>query len=348
MNNSASPSGSPSDSCVTNGGSDVTSTGTEAELISAAAGGGRVAPQVGRMVECLEEHLRHLVDRDLVVAWSDRLSVAFADWVRLGTAESAPEGWLFTALMAELVAAVGEHPDRTQILAAGGAGLHRALCEDAVASGAAAESWSVGAAEDPAVLAREVHDWVGSGVSLALVQLDMFAVAASRGEPGAAGRVSEARRILQELQREIRRLVSGLQDRTWVSGLEAELRDFVSRANVLGARTTVVVRGGEEELPARVRDEVFVVVREALHNAFTHAGAEHVTVVVEIGDGQVRASVDDDGIGLGATVSSGRGGGMSVMRERVASLDGTLTVTATHPRGTRVDLQVDIPAKEQR
>jgi nitrate/nitrite-specific signal transduction histidine kinase len=299
------------------------------------------------MAERMQEHLRHLVGREQLAAWSDRIGEAFADWVRIGTVQTAADGWVFTALMAELVDAVGEHPDRTQILAAGGAALHRTLQDEP----APADSWSVGS-DDPAALAREVHDWVGSGVSLALVQLDMHAVAASRGEPAAARRVSEARRILQELQREIRRLVSDLQGRTWVSGLEAEIRDFVARANVLGARTTVVVRGDEDALPTRLRDEVFVVVREALHNAFTHAGAEHVTVVVEIGadvrGGTVRASVDDDGIGLGATRSSGRGGGLSVMRERARNLGGTLTVTETRPRGTRVDLQVDLPTGVRR
>ncbi len=317
--------------------------GTAASLIISSTGGGNIESQIGRMAQRMQEHLQPLVDREQLAAWSDRMGEAFADWVRIGTVQTAAAGWVFTALMAELVDAVGEHPDRTQILAAGGAALHRALQDEP----APADSWSV-SSDDPAALAREVHDWVGSGVSLALVQLDMYAVAASRGEPAAARRVSEARRILQELQREIRRLVSDLQGRTWVSGLEAEIRDFVARANVLGARTTVVVRGDEDALPPRLRDEVFVVVREALHNAFTHAGAEHVTVVVEIGadarGGTVRASVDDDGIGLGATRSSGRGGGLSVMRERARNLGGTLTVTETRPRGTRVDLQVDLPA----
>jgi len=320
----------------------MTSTGTAAGLILNATGGGSVASQIGRMVELMDEHLRHLVDRALLTAWSDRLGEAFADWVHIGTVQTARDGWLFTALMAELVDAVGERADRTQILAAGGAALHRALQDETAPS----DSWSVGS-EDPAALAREVHDWVGSGVSLALVQLDMYAVAASRGEPTAERRVSEARRILQELQREIRRLVSDLQGRTWVSGLEAEIRDFVARANVLGARTTVVVRGEEDALPPRLRDEVFVVVREALHNAFTHAGAEHVTVVVEIGGGTLRASVDDDGVGLGASRPSGRGGGLTVMRERARILGGTLTVTETRPRGTRVDLQVDLPTEER-
>lgn len=205
-----------------------------------------------------------------------------------------------------------------------------------------AESWA-GDHDDRRALAREVHDWIGTGLALAMRQLDLYALAAARGEPDASARVSQARRTLEDLQRATRRLVSDLQDRCWVGGLEVEIREFVAQANVLGARTTVVVRGDEEGLAPRTREEVFAVVREALRNAFTHACAEHVTVAVEIGPDALRASVDDDGVGCDrATLVAGRGGGLAVMRERAEVLGGTLTVTATRPRGTRVDLCVDL------
>jgi signal transduction histidine kinase len=155
--------------------------------------------------------------------------------------------------------------------------------------------------------------------------------------------VSAARRTLEELQEATRRLVSELQDRSWVSGLEVEIREFVARANVLGARTAVVVRGDETTLPPRMRDELFAVIREALRNAYTHACAEQVTVAVDIGPDAVRASVDDDGVGLGGGMpATGRGGGLTVMRERAEALGGTLAITATRPRGTRVDLHVEL------
>src|SRR5688500_8550524 len=44
--------------------------------------------------------------------------------------------------------------------------------------------------DDRRALAREVHDWIGTGVALALHQLDLFAIAAARGEPDASARVS--------------------------------------------------------------------------------------------------------------------------------------------------------------
>jgi signal transduction histidine kinase len=295
---------------------------------------------IGRIGDRFDEHLRHLVDRRVLATWLSRLARALADCTPAArTAGDGAGGLLFATLMAELVEVVGDHPDRARVLAGGAAALHRALQDEGAPS---ADGWTTEVDERRA-LAREVHDWIGSGVGLALYQLDLYAVAASRGEPDAGRRVSEARRTLEELQRSTRRLVSELQDRSWITGLEVEIREFVARANVLGARTTVVVRGDEEILSTRVRDEVFVVVREALRNAYTHACAEHVTVAVEIGPDAVRASVDDDGVGFGGGApSTGRGGGLAVMRERAAELGGTLAITATRPRGTRVDLYVDL------
>jgi signal transduction histidine kinase len=303
------------------------------------SGAATVPPLLARVFDRMDEHLCHLVDPGRLNGLRGRLAAAFAGCATTArTREHASGELLFAALMTELVVAVDDHPDRVRVLAGGAAALHHALQDERVPS---ADGWTAGV-DERRDLAREVHDWVGSGVSLALYQLDLFAVAAARGEPAAAARVSDARRTLEELQECTRRLVSQLQDRNWVTGLEVDIQEFVSRANVLGARTTVVVRGDEEVLAPRVRDEVFVVVREALRNAYTHACAEQVTVAVDITPHAVRASVDDDGVGLGARPSTGRGGGLAVMRERAQALGGTLEITATRPRGTRVDLHVEL------
>lgn len=301
--------------------------------------GSVVLSVIDRVGARLAEHLGHLVSGEELAAWFRRLDGALAG-SSATTVGDGSAGLLFATLMAELVEAVADHPDRARVLAEGAVALNRALHDDGERS--VADGWTADADERRA-LAREVHDWVGSGVGLALMQLDLFAVAASRGEPTAASRVSDARRTLEELLRATRRLVADLQDRSWVTGLEAEIREFVARANVLGARTTVVVRGDEEVLSQRMRDELFAVIREALRNAYTHACAEHVTVAVDIGPDAVRASVDDDGVGLGGSMTgTGRGAGLTVMRERADALGGTLSITATRPRGTRVDLHVEL------
>ena len=246
---------------------------------------------------------------------------------------------VFERRMGELVA---DRPDRGQLVAAATA-LYRRQLERMGAELAACRS---ARAVERRQLARDVHDWVGNGVHLALRQLDLHAIEAARGQPRAARRLADARETLEELSVGARRLIGELRGRPAGHGLGAELRDYVARANMMGVQVTVRVTGDERILPPGLRDELFVVVREALRNALTHAGAEHVSATVEVVGSQVRASVEDDGVGLPADLRRpGRGGGvgLAAMRERVAACGGWMEIRNRSPRGTAVRLVVNVP-----
>jgi signal transduction histidine kinase len=89
-----------------------------------------------------------------------------------------------------------------------------------------------------------------------------------------------------------------------------------------------------------VRDELFLVLREAVLNAVRHSGAHRIAVLVSVSGGRVQAEVADDGRGLARNPSPGTG--LSSMRERVATLGGTLTLGGGPQRGTRVKVQVPL------
>ncbi len=80
--------------------------------------------------------------------------------------------------------------------------------------------------------------------------------------------------------------------------------------------------------------------REALSNLARHAAADHGEVSVEVGDGEVRLSVVDDGVGVPADVAES---GLRNARRRASALGGKLELTPRQPRGTsfvwRVPLQ---------
>jgi glucose-6-phosphate-specific signal transduction histidine kinase len=64
-------------------------------------------------------------------------------------------------------------------------------------------------------------------------------------------------------------------------------------------------------------------------------------------DGQVRLLVEDDGIGfLQRNVYRGRSFGLAGMRERVATLGGTVRVRSSKGRGTRIEVTMpdSVPA----
>jgi signal transduction histidine kinase len=90
----------------------------------------------------------------------------------------------------------------------------------------------------------------------------------------------------------------------------------------------------DRRLALELETTVYRLIQEALTNVAKHANAKHVEVLVDVGDGQVRIEVVDDGVGFepgGMTV----GFGLTSMRERAALADGSVSITS-RPGETRV------------
>ncbi len=79
---------------------------------------------------------------------------------------------------------------------------------------------------------------------------------------------------------------------------------------------------------------LFRVAQEALGNALRHGGAAHVIVRIESGHGLVRLEIEDDGRGFDPDAPPS-GLGLSIMRERMIAVGGTLDI-ASRPGRTRV------------
>lgn len=86
---------------------------------------------------------------------------------------------------------------------------------------------------------------------------------------------------------------------------------------------------------------VYRLVQEALNNVVKHARAHAVTVRVTDGDEQVVVYVGDDGDGFDAEQQSS-GFGLLGMRERLALVNGKLTVDSTPGEGTTVRAEIPL------
>ena len=92
-----------------------------------------------------------------------------------------------------------------------------------------------------------------------------------------------------------------------------------------------------ERLPAPVESAAYFVVSEALTNVAKYAEATRASVCVRRVDGRVAVEVADDGVGGADTA---RGSGLRGLADRVAALDGTLTLDSPPGRGTRVRAEI--------
>ncbi|MGH4032664.1 sensor domain-containing protein [Actinomycetota bacterium Odt1-20B] len=180
---------------------------------------------------------------------------------------------------------------------------------------------------------RDLHD----GAQQRLVALSMrLGLARLDAEPGSglAAALTAAHGEAEAVLGELRELIRGIHPQVLADyGLAAALEDAADRCAV-----PVLTDLDLPRLPEPVESAGYFAVREALTNVDRHSGALRAGVRARHGDGVLRIEVTDDGRG-GA--EAGGGSGLTGLVDRLAVLDGTLTV-ASPPGGPTV-LTVEIP-----
>jgi signal transduction histidine kinase len=194
-------------------------------------------------------------------------------------------------------------------------------------------------------IALELHDRIGSVVSLAHRQLELYELYSTTEPARASARVVSAQQAIQEIMHNIRGLTSDLRLQEPLKSLEKALLRYIDSARADDVTIRVRVNGDESWAPPGVADESFLVLREAVRNALTHAKPTMVLVRVDIAPHELRASVVDNGVGFDTSHPSS-GVGLSAMQERAALMGGVVTVSSRPGRGTHVDLLVPLPGHQ--
>jgi PAS domain S-box-containing protein len=180
---------------------------------------------------------------------------------------------------------------------------------------------------------RDLHDGAQQGLVRVGIALQL---ALSGGDVPAEVRtlvgdaLDDARSVIDEL----RELARGIHPEVLTrGGLAAAVRALARRAPL-----PVVVEIADERYPNAVELAAYFVAAEALTNVAKYAQASTARVTATGAAGHLVLMVDDDGIG-GARASEG--GGLAGLADRVAALDGALTVSSEPGGGTHV--RADIP-----
>ena len=193
-------------------------------------------------------------------------------------------------------------------------------------------------------IAQELHDTLLQDFLSASMQLhvanDQLAVD-SPAKPLIA-------RVLDMMGRAIeegRNTVQGLRSS---SGGSQDLEQAFSRiqqelAVTKPARFSVIVEGVARPLRPAIGDDVYLIGREALANAFRHSGASEIEVELEYAVDQLRLLVRDNGCGISSDVlQSSRDGhwGLSGMRERTERIGARLRILSRVSAGMEIELSV--------
>lgn len=191
-------------------------------------------------------------------------------------------------------------------------------------------------------LARNLHDRIGAMVGMSYRQLELFSMYRENDPDVAYRKVEVAMQSLAEVMNEVRQIASDLRIVEPQGGLRQALLAYTSAVTGTGDSVVVLVNGDERWLPDRTRDEVFLVVREALRNAIEHGKPQSVAARIDIAPHELRASVEDDGCGFRADRPITSGIGIRSMQERVAMLGGNFRLTSSPGSGTMVAIWIPL------
>jgi signal transduction histidine kinase len=204
-----------------------------------------------------------------------------------------------------------------------------------------------GAAERARV-ARELHDGAVQSLIAVEMQLDVLRRQAGPSLVVVSGELGRIQGLLREEVLKLRELMQRMKsldvdDRTFLNVVTDTLERFERET---GISAGFVTDSEKLEMPQTICRELLRIVQEGLVNVRKHSGAHHVRVYLSSSPTHWSLTIEDDGKGFHF---SGRltkeqldqmGKGPMIIKERVGSIAGELTIESNPGLGTRLEIKV--------
>ncbi len=195
--------------------------------------------------------------------------------------------------------------------------------------------------KERARIAKDIHDDLGAS----LTQITLLGELAQH-DLTAPEKLGEH---ITKIAGTARRGVKSLEEIVWAvnprNDTLAHLLDYVGqfavdflRAGDIRCRIDFPEQPPARNLPAEVRHNVFLAVKEALNNIVKHSRASEVWLRVIVTDAALRLSVEDNGRGFACAPNDAWADGLRNMRQRMAEIGGACEIESQPGAGARITL----------
>jgi two-component system, NarL family, sensor kinase len=185
-------------------------------------------------------------------------------------------------------------------------------------------------------ISRDLHD--GLGGMLSVIKLKITSMKGNLTIPEEhVNSFNTAIELLDGSIRELRRVAHNLMPESLLKfGLNTALEDFCKHAE----NVSYHYYGSEERVSEKMEVTVYRIVNELVNNSLKHSGADQINVQLIIDNKRINLVVEDNGKGFDLSdVDKNGGNGLTNVRSRVASLEGTIDIISSAGKGTEVNVE---------
>lgn len=201
-----------------------------------------------------------------------------------------------------------------------------------------------GAATERFRIAKELHDDLGSGLTGIRFLAEKMAHQDKDGQTESLRKIQESTKSLTEQMSEI--IWSMDSDSNTLEELLAFIRMKIATLlgeNEIDYRFSFPAQVPELRLSGFFRRNVYLLVKEAVHNAIKHSGTDRMDITIALGEG-LDMTIADYGHGIKESQKGRTGHGFRNMEQRVRALSGTWTIGAEN--GTVLRFHIPYPAED--
>jgi two-component system sensor histidine kinase DegS len=200
-------------------------------------------------------------------------------------------------------------------------------------------------------LSRQMHDGPAQALSNFILQTEIALRLFEVDQDQARQELNSLKQAASSTFQKIRDFIFDLRPMMLDDlGLVPTIKRYATNlAEKTGTEVSVLVSGSERRLEPYMEVIIFRAVQELLNNGSLHNQASSIKVQLDIGDRQVRASIEDNGRGFDPRAIPDEAElSVKAIRERVEMLGGNFDLDSVVGQGARITFNVPAEAKPPR
>ncbi len=208
--------------------------------------------------------------------------------------------------------------------------------------------------EERGRISRELHDDVGQALTAMKINVEMLEKEIPESTASARRRLADTKQLLTHTLQEIRTLAFELRPSLLDHfGVLSAIRGY---SKSYSERTNIDVQVLGKNIVGRFSSEIDILlyrcVQEALNNVVKHSKATNVTIEIVLEEREIHMKIKDNGNGFDVKEAfeennNGTSIGLLGMKERIASLNGSLKIHSEKNKGSELEILVPFKTNKE-